>query len=57
VNPRQPEELANALAKLLDEKVLRKKMQKMSHQFAMEKYDMKQYIPKLVNIYKTISVE
>jgi len=57
VNPRQPEELANALAKLLDEKVLRKKMQKMSHQFAMEKYDMKQYIPKLANIYKTISVE
>jgi glycosyltransferase involved in cell wall biosynthesis len=57
VNPRQPDELAKALVKLLDERTLRNKMQKMSHQFATEKFDMKQYIPRLANIYKTIGEE
>jgi glycosyltransferase involved in cell wall biosynthesis len=55
VDPGKPEQLASALARLFNQKPLRKEMQKKGYRLAVEKFDMKSYIPKLVDIYKTVS--
>jgi glycosyltransferase involved in cell wall biosynthesis len=57
VKPREPAQLAKALAKLSKDKALRREMQVKSYQIAIERYDMNSYIPKLVDVYKIVSKE
>ena len=55
VDPGKPDQLASALAELSKGKTLRKKMQQHSYRFAVERYDIKTYIPKLADIYRSLS--
>jgi glycosyltransferase involved in cell wall biosynthesis len=57
VKPREPAQLAKALAKLSKDKALRREMQVKSYQIAIERYDMNSYISKLVDVYKIVSEE
>jgi glycosyltransferase involved in cell wall biosynthesis len=57
VKPGDPCQLGEALKRLYQDDRLRRRMQKVSFQFAEERYDMKAYIPKLAEIYRTICVK
>jgi glycosyltransferase involved in cell wall biosynthesis len=54
VDPGQPEQLAIALLKVIDDKESRLSMGVKSVQFACEQYDIEQHVIKLVNIYEKV---
>lgn len=54
VDPANPGQLAQALGRLCQDTTLRRKMQRKSFRFAVERYDMQTYIPRLAGIYRAI---
>ena len=57
VEPGQPDQLVDALRRLLSAPELRRGMQEKSYQLTVERYDMERHVKRLIDIYHRVALE